>query len=37
MPAEEVFIAAGFQVPGIELFEVVGREGAVELRHNGPI
>jgi len=37
MPAEEVMIAAGLQVPGIELFEVAGREGEVELRHNGPI
>jgi hypothetical protein len=37
VPVEEVLIVAGLQVPLIPLFELFGREGAVEFRHNGPI
>ena len=37
MPAEAVLIVAGLHVPVIPLFELPGSDGAVELRHRGPI
>jgi hypothetical protein len=32
-----VLIVAGLHVPVIALFELPGSDGAVELRHSGPI
>jgi hypothetical protein len=37
VPGESVLIIAGFQVPVIPLFEVVGNIGAVVFWHKGPI
>jgi hypothetical protein len=39
VPAEEVLIVAGFQVPVIAgvLVELFGSEGGVEFRQSGPI
>ena len=37
VPIVDVFITAGFQVPVIPLFEVVGNAGAVAFWHKGPI
>lgn len=36
VPATEVLITAGDQVPGTPLLEVVGNTGGVELIHNEP-
>jgi hypothetical protein len=37
MPADAVLIVAGLHVPVMALVEVPGSNGAVELRHSGPI
>ena len=37
VPITEVFMTAGFQVPVIPLFDVVGKVGAVAFWHSGPI
>ena len=36
-PVADVLITAGFHVPIIPLFDVVGNAGAVAFWHNGPI
>ena len=37
VPAVDVLIVAGFHVPVMPLFDVVGNAGAAEFWHNGPI
>ena len=37
VPVVDVLIIAGFQVPVMPLFDVVGNAGAVAFWHSGPI
>jgi hypothetical protein len=37
VPAVDVLIVAGFQLPVILLLDEAGNDGAVEFRHNGPM